>query len=221
MTLLRNAIRIAAAFLCGIFAVASVGSSISPAQQSQSAPPAQETATHEMGKKLTLAGVPDFGEITPILYRGSQPSKEGLRNLSEMGIAIVVDMRSWHGRERKTVEDLGMKYVSISWQCFHPTDDVIAKFLELVRDNPGKKIFIHCHIGDDRAGMEIAAYRMANQGWTAKEARKEMVMFGQNKFHRLICWQLLRYEKQFPERYQTHAAFASLRNTRSDVQPMS
>jgi len=203
-----------------LFFASAIPGGSEPRQSSQTSqqPPA---TSHEFAKKLTLAGVPDFGEITPTLYRGSQPSREGLHNLAEMGISIVVDMRSWHGRERKTVEALGMKYVSISWQCFHPTDHVIAKFLELIRDNPGKKIFLHCHIGDDRAGMEIAAFRMANQGWTAEEARKEMVFFGQNKFHRLICWQLLRYEKQFPKRYQTHAAFASLRDASARSQPTS
>lgn len=190
MTYLRHSTRIAAALISVALAFAATGRSESRKNefpfQTHSAP------HHEIAQKLKLDGVPDFGEITPTLFRGSQPSKEGLRNLAQMGIAIVVDMRSWHGRERKTVEALGMKYVSISWQCFHPTDGVIAKFLELIRDNPGKKIFVHCHIGDDRVGMEISAFRMSVQGWTPEEAKAEMIAFGQNKFHRLICWQVMR-----------------------------
>lgn len=217
MTFFRNSTRIAAALLSiGLSVATAVGSE---ARQGESSPRTHSAPHHEIAQKLKLDGVPDFGEITPALFRGSQPSKEGLRNLAQMGIAIVVDMRSWHGRERKTVEALGMKYVSISWQCFHPTDGVIAKFLELIRDNPGKKIFVHCHIGDDRVGMEIAAFRMSVQGWTPEEAKAEMIAFGQNKFHRLICWQVMRYEKQFPKRFKTHKAFASLRESSAASQP--
>jgi Tyrosine phosphatase family len=219
MSATRQPNRFAAAFLSLAFVVAAP-TSPEPRQSSNLAP-APVTTEHSFARKLTLAGVPDFGEITPTLYRGSQPSKEGLHNLADMGIAMVVDMRSLHERERKTVESLGMKYVSISWQCFHPSDGVIARFLQLIHDNPGKKIFIHCHIGDDRVGLEIAAYRMANEGWTAEEAKKEMIAFGQNRFHRMICWQTLRYEKEFPERYRTKPAFAALRENKTSSQPAS
>jgi hypothetical protein len=209
--------RVVAVFLSLAFVVASP---MSPEPRQSSNPtPAPDASAHSFARKLTLAGVPDFGEINPTLYRGSQPSKQGLHNLADMGIAIVVDMRSFHARERNTVESMGMKYVSISWQCFHPSDGVIEKFLQLIHDNPGKKIFIHCHIGDDRVGLEVAAYRMANEGWTAEEAKKEMIAFGQNRFHRVICWQTLRYEKEFPERFRTKPAFAALRGYKTSSQP--
>ena len=64
--------------------------------------------------------------------------------------------------------------------------------------------------GDDRTGMMIAAYRMAVEGWTAEEARKEMNAFG---FHNVICASLVGYEKSFPERLKKSSAFKDAKST--------
>lgn len=168
-------------------------------------------ANHAIARKLTVHGVPDFGEVTPKLYRGGQPTKEGFRNLRKMGIAIVVDLRGSRDGERRLVTDLGMRYVPLSWRCYHPRDEAFARFLMLIRENTGKKIFVHCRVGDDRTGMNIAAYRMAEQEWTPEEAKKEMEAYGVNWFHRRICPGLTSYEEKFPERFKTSPAFEKLR----------
>src|ERR1700687_214310 len=136
-------------------------------------------ATHPPGQKLTIEGVENFGEVTPLLYRGGQPSPEGYEALAKMGVNIVVDGRlSGHDKERQEVEKAGMQYVAIPWHCFFPRDEVFASFLAVLRANPGKKAFLHCRYGDDRTGMMIAAYRMSVEGWTAEEARQEMDQYG-------------------------------------------
>jgi tyrosine-protein phosphatase SIW14 len=163
--------------------------------------------------KMEMPGVPGLAQVTPNLYRGHQPTEKGFENLAKMGIEIDVDLRLSHkASERRRVTALGMQYVSIPWFCMRPRDEAFAKFLQLLRDNPDKKIFVHCRVGDDRVGMNIAAYRMAEQGWSAEEARKEMVASGVNWFHTRICPGLARYEKEFPERFRTKPAFAQLRN---------
>jgi tyrosine-protein phosphatase SIW14 len=180
-------------------------------QEGLSAPPARARENHPIARRLTLNGVPAFGEVTPKLYRGGQPTKEGFRNLAKMGIKIVVDLRGSRDSERQLVTELGMKYVSLHWRCYHPRDEPVAQFLMLIRENPGMKIFVHCRVGDDRTGMDIAAYRMADQGWTAEEAKKEMEAYGVNWFHRTICPGLSSYEESFPERLKTSPAFEKLR----------
>jgi len=176
-------------------------------------------AKHAAAPKLKLPGVAQFGQVTPTLYRGAQPTKEGFANLAKLGINIVVDLRGSRASERQLVTGLGMKYVPLPWRCFSPHDEHFAQFLSLLRDNPDKKVFVHCRVGDDRTGMDIAAYRMAEQGWTAEEARNEMVVFGVNWFHRTICPGLASYEKQFPERFKTSPAFQDLRSDKHAPQP--
>jgi tyrosine-protein phosphatase SIW14 len=166
-----------------------------------------------------LRGVPNFGKVTPTLYRGGQPTKEGFTNLGKLGIDIVVDLRGSRASERLVVTGLGMRYVALPWQCYSPRDEVFAQFLTLLRENPGKKVFVHCKVGDDRTGMEIAAYRMAEQGWTAEEARREMEAYGVNWFHSTICPGLGSYEGKFPQRFQTSPAFQGLRSDKHAPQP--
>lgn len=107
----------------------------------------------------------------------------------------------------------GMRHVGIPWYCFHPRDADIARFLKLTPENRGKKISVHCQTGDDRTGMMIAAYRMAEQGWTAQEAMREMEAFGFTSSHYVICPGLSSYEAEFPERFKTSPAFRSLRRS--------
>jgi len=165
-----------------------------------------------IGRKMHVQGVRNLGQVTPTLFRGGQPTPEGWRNLANMGIDIVVDLRlTRRAHERAEVTKLGMRYIELPWECFHPTDADITRFFDVLRQNPGKKIYVHCFTGDDRTGMEIAAYRMAEQGWTAQQAREEMSAFGFNFFHSRICPRLGAYETRFPERLATSPAFEDLR----------
>ena len=167
-------------------------------QEQNGVPSVPSGAKHTIARKLTIPGIPRFGEVTPTLYRGAQPTPEGFSNLAKMGIDIVVDLRGSRESERRLVTRLGMRYVPLHWQCFSPRDEHFAQLLTLLRENPGKKVFVHCRVGNDRTGMDIAAYRIAEQGWTAEEARKEMEAYGVNWFHKAICFPLRRTKKNFP-----------------------
>jgi protein tyrosine phosphatase (PTP) superfamily phosphohydrolase (DUF442 family) len=169
-------------------------------------PPTQRS----MGSRKHYVGLPNFGEVTPDLYRGGQPGADGLKALKKMGVSIVVDMRGKSKHEQAAVEELGMEYVSIPWHCPIPDDAPFVKFLNLIEHNHGKKIFVHCRLGDDRTGMAIASYRMAEEGWSADEAMKEMELFGFGGVHRVICPALAHYEKDFPKHMKTNPAFKEL-----------
>jgi protein tyrosine phosphatase (PTP) superfamily phosphohydrolase (DUF442 family) len=186
-----------------------LGGNANPAQtQPQAASASGHSPEHSPGPRRTFVGVGNFGEVTPRLYRGGQPKPAGLEGLAKMGINIVVDVRlTGRDKERKEVNKLGMQFVELPWHCLFPKDEIFARFLKLLKDNPEKKVFVHCRYGDDRTGMLIAAYRMAVEGWTAEEARKEMEKFG---FHRLVCPSLAPYENSFPKRLKKNPAFQGL-----------
>src|ERR1700730_4942541 len=180
-------------------------------QQTETQQLPADTPVDAIGKQL----IPDFAEVTPVLYRGAQPRKHGFEVLAKMGIQIVVDLRGDRDGERTEVTGLGIQYVPMYWQCSFPKDRIFADFLTLIRKNPGKKIFVHCRVGDDRTGMMIAAYRMAEEGWTAKQAMDEMAKYGFSFAHkRLICPRLSEYEEHFPERFATKPEFEELRSTK-------
>ena len=174
---------------------------------SRSATPASPGA-HAPATRSQVTGISNFAKVTPFLYRGAQPQTNGFQELKKMDVDIVVDLRlTGKGKEKDQVSKLGMEYISIPWHCLAPRDEIFVRFLKVVRDNPHKKIFVHCRYGDHRTGMAIAAYRMAMEGWTAAEARDEMNQFG---FHTIPCTSLVGYEKSFPRRLQTNPAFQGL-----------
>lgn len=180
----------------------------------QNAPPTQ----HSMGTRKNSVGLPNFAEVTPNLFRGGQPGVDGLKTLRKMGVSIVVDMRSGpNDHEKNAVAKLGMQYVSIPWHCPFPSDETFARFLKVIDDNRGKKVFVHCRLGDDRTGMAIASYRMAEQGWSADEALIEMEKFGFDWRHHMICPTLQHYEQSFPERFKNDEAFKELRDGKESL----
>jgi len=174
----------------------------------QTSPPSQQS----MGTRKGWVGLPNFGEVSPNLYRGGQPGVDGLESLKKMGVSIVVDMRSGpNDNEKRAVNKLGMQYVSIPWHCPFPSDATFAKFLKLIEENRDKKIFVHCRLGDDRTGMAVAAYRMGEQGWSADRALDEMEKFGFDWRHHMICPTLQSYEQSFPERLKKNDVFKGLK----------
>jgi protein tyrosine/serine phosphatase len=165
------------------------------------------------GQKLHLAGIPNAGKVTDVLYRGAQPKEVGLSELKMLGITTIVDLRGedrekvvW---ERKRAESLGMRFLHIpvsSWSP--PTDEQVAQFLSLLHDNPGQKIFVHCRFGEDRTSVFIAAYRIASEKWSAEQAIKEMYFFG---FNGLWHPSMKLYVQDFPARLNSAPGLAPLR----------
>jgi len=182
-----------------------------PLQPDSSASHPHFYRARQSGQKRRINGIGNFGEVTPRLFRGAQPNKRGYQALARMGVEIVVDTRGNRTKsEGKEVRRHGMQYVAIPWHCPFPRDETFARFLKLMRDNPNKKVFVHCRLGDDRTGMMIAAYRMAAEGWTADEAMIEMREFGFNQAHHFICPGLASYEKEFPEHLRRDPVFRGL-----------
>ncbi len=171
----------------------------------------QSSKARAIGRRLQQEGVRNFGEVTPHLYRGGLVNNAGLEAIAKLGVKIIVDTHAHYDKEAKEARRLGMDYVAIPWHCPWPKDEVFAKFLKLLRDNKGKKVFVHCRLGDDRTGMMIAAYRMSEEGWTAEESMTEMKSFGFSRSHHIICPSLAGYEKSFPQRLKNNPAFAGLR----------
>lgn len=139
------------------------------------------------GKKLELPGLPNAGKTSDSLFRGAQPRAEGFQQLKNLGITTIVDLRgddkSKMDWERKQAESLGIRFVNIpvsGWKP--PSNEQVAQFLSLFRDNPKEKVFVHCRFGDDRTGVFVATYRMAMDGWPAQQAMNEMYFFGFSGF---------------------------------------
>jgi len=170
---------------------------------------ASPTPAPAFAEKLKRTGLPNMGRVTETLYRGGKPRGQGYDQLQEMKIDIVVDLNTSSKnveREKTETESRGMRYVSLPWSPRSlPADNQVAEFLRLIRENPPKKIFVHCKRGADRTGVIVAIFRIARQGWTPEQALAEMERF---KFHGLWYRQMKRYVRQFPAKLKANPALA-------------
>jgi protein tyrosine/serine phosphatase len=192
-----------------IFLCLAVGVRSSHAQSPQLTTSATPWTSAE---KLHIAGVPNAGKVTEQLYRGAQPRIPSLAQLKELGITTIVDLRAedpWmRDQERKEAERLGIHFLSIpvgGWS--NPTNDQIAQFLSLFGGHPDERVFVHCHFGEDRAGVFVASYRMAVQKWTAEQALREMYYFG---FNGLWHRDMISFIRNFPARLTSVPALAAV-----------
>jgi tyrosine-protein phosphatase SIW14 len=157
-------------------------------------------------------GVPNFGHVADNLYRGGQPTPDGLNALHEMGVGMVINFRDEPKEmadEKREVESLGIKYVGIPWSASHdPSSAQIVDFLDLVRASPNTKIFVHCRRGADRTGVMIASYRIAVEHEPVSNAVSEM-----RQYHYDWVWlpHLQRYIESLPGLLDKDPEFAAYR----------
>ena len=152
---------------------------------------------------VKVPGLPNFARISKQLLRGGQPNAAGFEALKEIGVAIVVNLRH-EGveieRERALVQAQGMQDVSIPWRGSNEPDaGQIAEFLEVLRANADKQIFVHCQRGAERTGVMAACYRISVDKWTAEQALQEMEQFG---FRGLRFRHLKKFVREYQDRRQ-------------------
>jgi tyrosine-protein phosphatase SIW14 len=135
------------------------------------------TGCATVGKPIT--GIENFATVVDDeLYRGGQPSYEGITSLKEHGVRTVIDLRDDRNpAERMWVEEAGMAYVHIGTNAGRVEPAKIATFLKEV-DEAQKPIFVHCRRGRDRTGLEVAIYRIVEQGWSRDAALTELYAHG-------------------------------------------
>ncbi len=126
---------------------------------------------------IQIEGVPNFHKISEDLYRSGQPTAKGLRNLKDLGIRTVIDLR-WLNSERNAATDSGLEYEHIHMTVLTPEESDAVKFLQIVTDKKRTPVLVHCQYGADRTGILCAIYRIAIQGWTKEKALKEMIEGG-------------------------------------------
>jgi protein tyrosine phosphatase (PTP) superfamily phosphohydrolase (DUF442 family) len=124
-------------------------------------------------QKIEVTGVKNCFEVTTNLYRGAQPTAEGMAHLQALGIKTVINLRAWHSDKDK-VAGTGLKSVRFETEPWHGDEEDVVRFLKVVTDTNNLPAFVHCERGADRTGMMCAMYRIVVCGWTKSEAIAEM-----------------------------------------------
>src|SRR4051812_28800185 len=153
------------------------------------APTARAEPARRAARRLSDArGVAYAAEVAPGLYRGGQPSAEGVAWLKSIGVKTVLSLRHYHGDgEKQAVESIGLRYERIAMTSRdQPTPEQVARFLGIVRDPALRPVYVHCEHGVDRTGAMMAVYRMEDEGWSNADAYAEMESFGPHFIFRVL-----------------------------------
>ena len=142
--------------------------------------------------------LPNFQKVDDRVYRGAQPTDSGFKELAQLGIKTVIDLRDIgehsQANEQKAVTDVGMRYVSIPMHGMStPNNDQVAAVQALFNDTTGGPVFVHCKRGADRTGMVIAVYRISHDQWDNKKALSEAKSYGMSFFERAIQSYVMTY----------------------------
>ena len=124
-------------------------------------------------RKMSLSGVRNFYQVTTNLYRGAQPTAEGMKQLKAMGIRTVITLREFHS-DQDMVEGAGLKSIRFKMSPMQASEDEVVEFLKAATDTNNVPVFVHCERGADRTGTMCAMYRITVCGWTKQQAIEEM-----------------------------------------------
>lgn len=122
----------------------------------------------------------NFDKMSTKLYRGAQPTRNGLEQLAALGVKTVINLRQpgdVFPDEEATVKALGMTYLSMPMSGVKaPTLEQMAEILTAIEKAEGP-VFVHCQFGCDRTGIVVACWRIAH-GWSNEKALAEAETYG-------------------------------------------
>ena len=141
----------------------------------------EDAVPKHWAKKIPSKEIDGLHQVTPQLYRGPQPTAQGMQELAALGIRTVINLRTDEDVDERRAKDTKLRciWLPVSWNPLRPPDDAdVVRFLRLVTDPKQQPVYVHCRQGVDRTGLMIAAYRLVIRDWERDDALREMRHFG-------------------------------------------
>ena len=127
-----------------------------------------------------LKNMYNFLTLSEDLFTGGMPTVDQLEDAARQGVQLVINLAPHDvidalPNEEKLVTSLGMHYINIPVLWNTPTRDGLDRFMDVMDENRGKKILVHCQ-ANFRATAFMALYRILRLGWNSEDAMKGMDM---------------------------------------------
>jgi protein tyrosine/serine phosphatase len=119
------------------------------------------------------AAIGNLFRVEPDLFRSSQPSAAGFREIQNLGIKTVLNLRAGH-EDTKAAAGTSVTLLRIPMRAWRLRDDQLLPALRHLIDRERRPLLVHCQHGADRTGGVLAMYRIVVQGWSKPDALEEM-----------------------------------------------
>ena len=121
--------------------------------------------------------------VSPGIYRAEQPRNLfTLEAYTKLGVRTVLDLENEIGEapwEDLIRRRLGLDFVTLPISALTcPPEPLIEEILGVMADPKRQPILVHCRHGRDRTGLVCGMYRRRVEGWTRREAWREMRRMG-------------------------------------------
>jgi len=132
-------------------------------------------------KAFESKDLPNFAEVNAKLFRGGQPTENGVKELARRGVKTIIDLRGEDENAKKEelwARNAGIKFVAVNLSnWFKPETADIENVIKQIDAADNQSVFLHCKRGADRTGTVVAVYRISHDNYTAKQAISEAKKF--------------------------------------------
>ena len=132
-------------------------------------------------KAIENKDLPNFAEVNAKLFRGGQPTENGVKELARRGVKTIIDLRGEDENAKKEelwANKAGIKFVAVNLSnWFKPKTTDIENVVKQIDAADNQPVFLHCKRGADRTGTVVAVYRISHDNFTAKQAIDEAKKF--------------------------------------------
>ena len=124
--------------------------------------------------------ITNFERIDDRVFRGAAPGERGLRELADLGVTTVVDLRAEADVrvDQALLDELGLERHHLAIRDGQlPNETQTAEFLRIVEESDGP-VFLHCGAGVGRTGAMTAFYLNATDQADGTAAVKRILAVG-------------------------------------------
>lgn len=136
--------------------------------------------------------IPNFGVVTPDLFRSGQPDERGFKDLALLGVKYIIKLNDdGTPSEYELGPKYGLQVDGYPLMTFLNLADTIIRVAGFLDQKVALgTTLVHCTKGRDRTGLVVGAWRIIRQGWTVEQVDAERAEFGVTGYVELLDSQM-------------------------------
>lgn len=125
-----------------------------------------------------LENIYNYLKISDRIATSGQPSIEEFLHIKQAGYQVIInlaliDSSNALPNEKEIVENHGMQYIHIPVIWENPTEENLQEFIQVMRTNADKKIFVHC-AANKRVSAFMYIFRRFQEDISDDEAKNDL-----------------------------------------------